>query len=111
MKVGLQMSLSLVKGQKADITKTNSQITKVNVEVGWNSSANIELDASSFLLAGNGKVRSDADFVFYGQPSSSCGSVTKIVGVNHNRQQFQVTFNKIPAKVKQIVELCEISCL
>ncbi|WP_066073071.1 TerD family protein [Neobacillus soli] len=97
------MSLSLVKGQKADVTKTNPHVTKVNVELGWNTAATIELDASAFLLTGNGKVRSDADFVFYGQPSSTCGSVTKIIGVNNSRQQFQVVFNNIPTEIQKVV--------
>jgi tellurite resistance protein TerA len=96
------MTLSLIKGQKADVTKTNPHVTKVNVELGWNTTANIDLDASAFLLAGNGKVRIDEDFVFYGQPSSACGSVTKIVGVNQICQQFQIAFNKIPVEILKI---------
>lgn len=33
-------------------------------------------DASAFLLASNGKVRGDSDFIFYNNLTSSDGSVT-----------------------------------
>lgn len=64
---------------------------------------NSEIDASAFLLTGNGKVRSDEEFVFYGQPSSTFGLVTKLVGVNSILQQFQVIFNEIPTEIQKIV--------
>ncbi|WP_244167293.1 TerD family protein, partial [Streptomyces mutomycini] len=40
----------------------------VRVELGWRSSPGTpDVDASALLLV-SGKVRSDADFVFYNQP-------------------------------------------
>ncbi|PGY09676.1 TerD family protein [Bacillus sp. AFS031507] len=97
------MSLSVVKGQKADVTKTNPHLAKVIVELSWNTSANIDIDASAFLLTGNGKVRNDEDFVFYGQPSSVCGAVTRLEGENIPRQPFQILFRKIPAEIQKVV--------
>ncbi|MCF3963645.1 TerD family protein [Streptomyces fuscigenes] len=47
----------------------------VRVELGWSSGAGVpDVDASALLLAG-GRVRSDADFVFYNQPADPDGSV------------------------------------
>ncbi|RFU85085.1 TerD family protein, partial [Streptomyces triticagri] len=47
----------------------------VRVEIGWRSGAGVpDADASALLLAA-GKVRSDADFVFYNQPAHSSGAV------------------------------------
>lgn len=47
----------------------------VRVELGWNSGAGVpDVDASALLLA-SGKVRSDADFVFYNQAEHSSGAV------------------------------------
>ncbi|WP_240435003.1 TerD family protein [Streptomyces sp. YIM 130001] len=47
----------------------------VRVEIGWRSGAGVpDADASALLLAA-GKVRSDADFVFYNQPTHSSGAV------------------------------------
>ncbi len=48
----------------------------VRVELGWASGAGVpDADASALLLTASGKVRSDADFVFYNQPAHSSGAV------------------------------------
>ncbi|WP_338678118.1 TerD family protein [Streptomyces sp. SCSIO 30461] len=49
----------------------------VQVELGWRSGRGVpDVDASALLLAsGSGKVRSDADFVFYNQPEHASGAV------------------------------------
>ncbi|WP_372350685.1 TerD family protein [Streptomyces sp. KL116D] len=47
----------------------------VRVELGWRSGPGVpDADASALLLV-SGKVRSDADFVFYNQPTHSSGAV------------------------------------
>ncbi|MDT9698343.1 TerD family protein [Streptomyces sp. P17] len=49
--------------------------TALRVELGWRSGPGIpDADASALLLVG-GKVRSDADFVFYNQPVHAAGAV------------------------------------
>ncbi|OWA00764.1 Tellurium resistance [Streptomyces sp. CS113] len=49
--------------------------TALRVELGWRSGPGVpDADASALLLVG-GKVRSDADFVFYNQPAHASGSV------------------------------------
>ncbi|MDX3248547.1 TerD family protein, partial [Streptomyces sp. ME18-1-4] len=49
--------------------------TALRVELGWRSGPGVpDADASALLLVG-GKVRSDADFVFYNQPAHSSGAV------------------------------------
>ncbi|MET9168051.1 Tellurium resistance [Streptomyces sp. SID8376] len=49
--------------------------TALRVDVGWRSGPGVpDADASALLLAG-GKVRSDADFVFYNQPAHTSGAV------------------------------------
>ncbi|MGW4754293.1 TerD family protein [Streptomyces chartreusis] len=49
--------------------------TALRVELGWRSGPGVpDADASALLLIG-GKVRSDADFVFYNQPAHSSGAV------------------------------------
>ena len=48
---------------------------QVRVELGWRSGPGVpDVDASALLLA-SGKVRSDADFVFYNQPAHASGAV------------------------------------
>ncbi|MET7924784.1 TerD family protein [Streptomyces sp. NPDC005349] len=47
----------------------------VRIELGWRSGAGVpDADASALLLVA-GKVRSDADFVFYNQPTHASGAV------------------------------------
>lgn len=47
----------------------------VRVELGWGTGPGVpDADASALLLTG-GKVRSDADFVFYNQPGHASGAV------------------------------------
>ncbi|MET9254040.1 TerD family protein [Streptomyces sp. NPDC003717] len=56
---------------------SNTQVptAALRVELGWRSGPGVpDADASALLLVG-GKVRSDADFVFYNQPAHSSGAV------------------------------------
>ena len=57
------MAINLVKGQRVDIG-----LSLLTVEMGWRVSANqsYDLDASTFLLRGNGEIGVEEDFVFYG---------------------------------------------
>ncbi|MFD7437959.1 TerD family protein [Streptomyces sp. NPDC059861] len=49
--------------------------TALRVELGWRSGPGVpDTDASALLLVG-GKVRSDADFIFYNQPQHSSGAI------------------------------------
>ncbi|GAB2614798.1 hypothetical protein GCM10027168_54250 [Streptomyces capparidis] len=49
--------------------------SSVRVELGWQAGPGVpDVDASALLLAA-GKVRSDADFVFYNQPRHASGAV------------------------------------
>ncbi|WP_239146441.1 TerD family protein, partial [Streptomyces sp. SID10815] len=57
---------------------SNTQVpaTALRVEVGRRSGPGVpDVDASALLLAASGKVRSDADFVFYNQPAHTSGAV------------------------------------
>ncbi|MFQ6147821.1 TerD family protein [Streptomyces seoulensis] len=57
---------------------SNTQVpaTALRVEVGRRSGPGVpDVDASALLLAASGRVRSDADFVFYNQPAHTSGAV------------------------------------
>lgn len=63
-------TISLKKGQKIDLTKTNPNLTQIMVGLGWDTNkydgqAAFDLDASAFLLGADGKATSEADFIFY----------------------------------------------
>ena len=64
------MSISLVKGQKVDLTKGNDGLKKVVFGLGWDTNkydgnAPFDLDVSAFLTDANGKVTGEQDFIFY----------------------------------------------
>lgn len=75
------MAVNLKKGQKVDLTKSNPGLKKITVGLGWDvnrydGGAEFDLDASAFLLGANGRVPSDQDFIFYGNPAHASGGVT-----------------------------------
>lgn len=62
--------MTMHKGANAPVSAQS-----VRVELGWDSGPGVpDVDASALLLAA-GRVRSDADFVFYNQPAHSSGAV------------------------------------
>jgi tellurium resistance protein TerD len=73
------MAISLNKGGRLSLSKEDPSLKKVMVGLGWDArvtdGAAFDLDASAFLLGAGDKARSDADFIFYNQLKSACGSV------------------------------------
>jgi tellurite resistance protein TerA len=61
-----------------------------------------EIDVSAFLVTGTGKVRSDADMCFYGQPSVA-GGVVALAGASGGETRFTVAPSRIPAGVEKVV--------
>ena len=90
------MMLTLKKGQKVDLTKGNSELSKLNVKLKWQADPGVELDTSAFLLGDNGKVASDNDFVFYGNPSHASQSIS--IQDSH----INIDLPKVPASVSKI---------
>jgi len=74
------MSLSLTKGNNLSLTKAAPGLKRLLVGLGWDARSTVgddfDLDASALLVGYNEKVRSDADFIFYNQPSDAAKSVT-----------------------------------
>lgn len=102
----------LVKGQKVDLTKSNPGLAKINAGLGWDvnifdGGAQFDLDAEVFLLADNGKVTSDSDFVFYGNAVHSSGAVEHS-GDNRDGagdgddETIRIDLSKVPANITRI---------
>ena len=105
------MALSLSKGQNLSLTKTDPGLKKVLIGLGWDPRATdgqqFDLDASAFLLADNGKVRSEADFIFYNQLKSGCGSVehpgdNRTGDGDGDDEAIKVDLSRVPADVQRI---------
>ena len=73
------MAISLQKGGNVNLSKEAPGLSKLVVGLGWDTRATdgaaFDLDGAIFLLNATGKVRSDADFVFYNNLKSTDGSV------------------------------------
>jgi tellurium resistance protein TerD len=73
------MGVSLNKGGNISLSKEAPGLARILVGLGWDVRTTdgkaFDLDASAFLLNASGKVRSDADFIFYRQLKSTDGSV------------------------------------
>jgi tellurium resistance protein TerD len=106
------MAVSLTKGGNISLTKTEPGLKEIMVGLGWDPRASegdeFDLDASVFLLKADGKVRSDADFIFYNNLVSSDGSV-RHTGDNRSGagegddESIEVNLMRVPADVAKLV--------
>ncbi|WP_294486157.1 TerD family protein [uncultured Ruminococcus sp.] len=61
-------SVKLVRGARFDLSAYNDKMLVIDMD--YQAEQGIDIDGYIFLLAANGKVRSDADLVFFGQKAS-----------------------------------------
>ena len=105
------MAISLQKVGNVSLSKEAPGLTKMLIGLGWDvratDGADFDLDGSAFLLNANGKVRSDADFIFYNQPKSDNGAVAH-QGDNRtgegegDDEVIEVDLATVPADVEKI---------
>lgn len=77
--------------------KLSGSELNISISISKPASFKGELDPSAFLLTKSGKVRSDADFLFYGQPNTPDNSI-----VADSAGGFKIDLNKIPEEVAKI---------
>ena len=104
--------ISLFKGQKVDLTKSNPSLKKILVGLGWDTKKydggyDFDLDAAAFLLGVKGKVQSDSDFVFYNNLTHSSGAVRhmgdNLTGAGDgDDEQIRVDLTKIPGNIDKV---------
>ena len=104
--------ISLAKGQKVDLTKTNPGLSKVVVGLGWDvnkydGGQDFDLDASVFLLDANGKVSGGQDFVFYNNTTGANGAVVhsgdNLTGDGDGDDEtVNIAINDIPANIEKV---------
>lgn len=105
------MALTLQKGGNLSLSKTDPSLSRILLGLGWDPRATdgteFDLDASAFLLGANGKVRGEADFIFYNQLRSQDGSVEH-TGDNRtgagegDDEVIKVDLSRVPADVEKI---------
>jgi len=106
------MALSLQKGANLSLSKTDPSLSKLLIGLGWDPRATdgteFDLDASAFLLSSSGKVRSDADFIFYNQLKSADGSIEH-TGDNRtgagdgDDELLKVDLSRVPADIDKVM--------
>lgn len=106
------MAISLNKGGNLSLSKTDPNLVRILIGLGWDErvtdGAAFDLDASAFLLtAATGKVRGDHDFIFYNQLKSQDNSVEH-TGDNRSGQgdgddeTLLVNLSKVAPEVEKI---------
>lgn len=105
------MAISLQKGGNVSLSKEAPGLKNLVVGLGWDPRATdgkeFDLDGSAFLLNASGKVRSDADFIFYNNLKSADGS---IVHSGDNRsgegdgddETVKINLASVPADVEKL---------
>ena len=106
------MAVSLVKGGNVSLTKEAPSMNVALVGLGWDARVTdgqaFDLDASVFLVGEDGKVLSDAHFVFYNNTTSPDGAVQH-QGDNRtgegdgDDEQVKIELAKVSADVKKLV--------
>jgi len=106
------MAVSLSKGGNVSLSKEAPGLTSVTVGLGWDprvtDGAEFDLDASVFICGENGKVRSDADFIFYNNKTGLGGAVehrgdNKTGAGDGDDEAIKIDLSKVPDDVKKLV--------
>ena len=105
------MGVSLSKGGNVSLSKAAPSMKNVLIGLGGEARAtdgqDFDLDASAFLLTESGKVRGDADFIFYNNLKSTDGSVEH-TGDNRtgagdgDDEALKISLDKVPSEVQKI---------
>jgi tellurium resistance protein TerD len=106
----INMAISLSKGGNVSLSKEDPTLDEIMIGLGWDARAtdgtDFDLDASAFLLAASGKVRSDTDFCFYN--NKNVGDAVIHQGDNRtgegdgDDEQIKITLSKLPADIDKV---------
>lgn len=106
------MAVFLNKGGNVSLSKEAPGLTAITVGLGWDvrttAGVDFDLDASAILAGENGKVLSDAHFVFYNNLKSPDGTVEH-TGDNRtgegdgDDEQIDIDLEHVPADVHSVV--------
>ncbi len=77
---------------------------EIRIGVDWEPErpGGYEVDASAFLLRKGDQVGGNADFIFYNNPRSACGSLKLSQGAEPERQTFHIQLGDLPGDVAKI---------
>lgn len=111
------MAISLTKGGNVSLAKAAPGMVRVTVGLGWNprttDGAPFDLDASCLVLNSEGRVPTEADFIFYNNTSGVGGAVLH-TGDNRtgegdgDDEQIKVDLASLPSWVARLVFVASI---
>ena len=106
------MAISLKKGQKVDLTKSNPGLSKILIGLGWDTNKydggnDFDLDSSVFLLGADSKVTNGGDFIFFNNLKHASGSVEhlgdNLTGAGEgDDEEIKIDLSKVPANIEKI---------
>lgn len=108
------MGISLAKGQRVSLEKVSPGLKNIFIGLGWDLKAtdtgsDFDLDGSAFLLGSNGKLVSEAHFIFYNNlQSPDPDKSVRVKGDNRtgagqgDDEVIEVDLTKVPADVEKI---------
>lgn len=106
------MAISLNKGGNVNLSKEAPNLVNALVGLGWDARATdgqaFDLDASLFMVKEDGKVPSDAHFIFYNQKTSPDGSINhtgdNLTGAGEgDDESIEVNLPKVPPEIQRLV--------
>ena len=122
------MSISLKKGDKIDLKKSNPGLSSLLVGLGWDpvsqkgsgflsalfgGGSEVDCDASVFMLNEKGQMDSSKDLIYFGNLKSNCKSVIH-TGDNltgdgaGDDEQILINLNKVPSNVQKLLFVVNI---
>ncbi|MFZ3589693.1 TerD family protein [Bacillus sp. DJP31] len=121
------MSISLLKGQRIDLTKGNAGLSKLMIGLGWDpvqakkggflgfgasAAPNVDCDASIIMLEDD-KFTNSKNLIYFGNLKSSCGSVQhtgdNITGDGDgDDEQVLVDLASVPQNINKLVFVVNI---
>lgn len=107
------MSISLEKNKKISYSQIRKGFEFISIILNWNRrytfGKEFDLDISCFLLNGDNYISDENDFIFYNNPSSSCGSVLhcgdNVIGCDGNNgdEVINIDFPKLREEIRKVV--------
>lgn len=123
------MAVSLVKGQKVDLTKGNAGLDQIVVGLGWDAqvaskgllgglfggakNSNIDCDTAAIMLDGSGRLGNNRDVIYFGNLSHTTDSVRHMgdnltgEGAGDDEQIF-MQLSRVPSHIERIVFVVNI---
>lgn len=114
------MSINLSKGDKIDLKKSNPGLSNILVGLGWDpvqqsggGQADIDCDASVFMLNQEGKLSGIKNLIYFGNLKSACKSVLhtgdNLTGEGTgDDEQILVNLDKVPSNIHKLLFVVNI---